>query len=229
MSQQERDFLTELLAGHSLTEEELNKRQWQILEAAIKVFSEKGFEASRTSEIAKTAQVAEGTIFRYYRTKKDLLLGLLMPLMVNFFRPMLFLSIERIMENQEDKPLEEVFKQLYLDRLALVRKNFPLIKTVLIESSYHPELLQPLQEEIGPKITPMVDEFMRANVDSGVFRQLDPRLLTRTTVSLMLGYVILSSTLPNLFAGDDDAEEIEKMVDILFHGIINQEEDKGIS
>lgn len=43
----------------------LTNTQKKIIDAAIKVFSEKGFEGATTSEIAQEAGVAEGTIFRY--------------------------------------------------------------------------------------------------------------------------------------------------------------------
>ncbi len=42
----------------------------RILEAAVDMFGEKGYASTSTSEIAKRAGVAEGTIFRYYKTKK---------------------------------------------------------------------------------------------------------------------------------------------------------------
>ncbi|WP_446715397.1 helix-turn-helix domain-containing protein [Caloramator sp. Dgby_cultured_2] len=46
----------------------------------MKVFSEKGFEGSRTSEIAKEANVAEGTIFKYFKTKRIFCLVFFYPL-----------------------------------------------------------------------------------------------------------------------------------------------------
>ncbi len=48
----------------------------KILNAAVKVFSEKGFYGSRVSEIAKEADVADGTIYLYFKNKDDLLISL---------------------------------------------------------------------------------------------------------------------------------------------------------
>ena len=48
----------------------------KILQAAIKVFSEKGFYNSRVSEIAKEASVADGTIYLYFKNKDDILISL---------------------------------------------------------------------------------------------------------------------------------------------------------
>jgi TetR/AcrR family fatty acid metabolism transcriptional regulator len=47
-------------------------RKQAILQAAIEVFSKGGFRNSSISEIAKRANVAEGTIYQYYKNKEDL-------------------------------------------------------------------------------------------------------------------------------------------------------------
>jgi len=47
-------------------------RKQSILHAAIEVFSKSGFHNSSISEIAKRANVAEGTIYQYYKSKEDL-------------------------------------------------------------------------------------------------------------------------------------------------------------
>ncbi len=52
-----------------------DKRE-RILRAAIKVFARKGFYATRVSEIAKAAGVADGTIYLYFKNKDDLLVSI---------------------------------------------------------------------------------------------------------------------------------------------------------
>jgi TetR/AcrR family fatty acid metabolism transcriptional regulator len=54
---------------------EENKHQ-KIIQAAVKVFAEKGFYNSRVSEIAKEANVADGTIYLYFKNKDDILISL---------------------------------------------------------------------------------------------------------------------------------------------------------
>ena len=48
----------------------------KILRAAVKVFSEKGFYNSRVADIAKEANVADGTIYLYFKNKDDILISL---------------------------------------------------------------------------------------------------------------------------------------------------------
>ena len=52
-------------------------RRTQILEAAGRVFAEKGFHPSTVRDVAKAAGVADGTIYNYFENKSALLLGLL--------------------------------------------------------------------------------------------------------------------------------------------------------
>jgi TetR/AcrR family fatty acid metabolism transcriptional regulator len=52
-----------------------NKHQ-KIIQAAVRVFAEKGFYNSRVSEIAKEANVADGTIYLYFKNKDDILISL---------------------------------------------------------------------------------------------------------------------------------------------------------
>ena len=52
----------------------VDKRE-RILRAAVRVFARKGFYATRVSEIAKAAGVADGTIYLYFKNKDDVLVS----------------------------------------------------------------------------------------------------------------------------------------------------------
>ena len=48
-----------------------------ILNAAIKVFSKKGFEAARMEDIAKTAKLSIGGVYWYYKSKDEIILAIM--------------------------------------------------------------------------------------------------------------------------------------------------------
>jgi len=52
-----------------------DKRQ-RILQAAVKVFARKGYFAAKVAEIARKADVADGTIYLYFKSKDDVLISL---------------------------------------------------------------------------------------------------------------------------------------------------------
>ena len=61
---------------HSAASDRGGDKRERILAAAERVFARRGFFASRVSEIAKDAGVADGTIYLYFKSKDDLLISL---------------------------------------------------------------------------------------------------------------------------------------------------------
>jgi AcrR family transcriptional regulator len=51
----------------------LKEKELKILDASLKLFVERGFHGTSTAEIAKTAGVATGTLFHYFKTKEELI------------------------------------------------------------------------------------------------------------------------------------------------------------
>ncbi len=51
----------------------LKEKEQKIMDAALKLFVERGFHGTSTAEIARTADVATGTLFHYFKTKEELI------------------------------------------------------------------------------------------------------------------------------------------------------------
>lgn len=56
-------------------EENKKQKQEAILEAALKVFSEKGYAVAKIAEVAQAGGVGKGTIYEYYNSKENLFFG----------------------------------------------------------------------------------------------------------------------------------------------------------
>lgn len=57
-------------------------RKKQIIEAALQVFIQKGYRAATTLEIAKTANISEVTLFRYFSSKQEIFQAGIEPILV---------------------------------------------------------------------------------------------------------------------------------------------------
>ena len=60
--------------AENLTKEE---RQYQIMDAAMKVFTKKGFSSARMDDIVEESGLSKGAIYHYYEGKKDIFLSLI--------------------------------------------------------------------------------------------------------------------------------------------------------
>jgi len=68
----------------SKREQAREERRRQILEAALAVFSRKGFHAANVSDVAAEAGVSQGTIYWYFESKEELLNAALLAFFVDF-------------------------------------------------------------------------------------------------------------------------------------------------
>jgi AcrR family transcriptional regulator len=146
-------------------------KEQKILEAAIAVFSEKGFSGATTSEIAKRAGVAEGTIFRYFKTKKDILQGILIQLLNLAGEPIIIEGIRKILLNTENKDLREVLKAFIYDRLEVLGSVLPMIKIIITEALYHDDIREAFFQNIVSKVFEIFTIFHRQMLERGLIRE----------------------------------------------------------
>ena len=134
----------------------------QIDEAAIALFSEKGFANTSTKEIANKANVAEGTIFRHYKTKDNLLLNILLKFM-KFLVPMVKKDVTSKLDNQKFENVEDFLRFFLMDRIDFVKKNHDIFRIFVKELIYNDALRQNLLgghlNEIGEAFYSYYDTF----------------------------------------------------------------------
>ena len=107
-------------------------RRKQILDAAMAVFVEKGFNGSTTLEIAKAANISEVTLFRYFSSKREMFL--------QGIEPILFSTLEGSINASNEVSDEAKLKYILYDRISLISKNYQIVKLILTEASLLSEL-----------------------------------------------------------------------------------------
>lgn len=189
-----------------------SERRQHILDAALTVFLRKGFSGSTTREIAAEAGVAEGTIFRYFKTKKDLLLGLVAPHVIQ--------SLSDTLEAMAGESDEAILMAVIRNRLATLNNNRDLVQLMFTEAQFHPELKEQFVEEIVMKVAKVLEEFMMKRIDRGAFREIDPKIATRALVGMVGVFVMWKQFLhADKYLNFDDESLTETIVDIFLNGI----------
>lgn len=154
----------------------------KVLAAALELFSNKGFHATTTAKIAQLAGVSEGTIYKYFPSKNELLKQLLTPL---------FLKIKNnfFIKVQNYHNLTELVSFFVEDRVQFVINNFSLFKLfiqeVLIQSPIADILDNILndQEGIFSDLQKLKDNFPEIN------QQLSPLEILRIFLGPMIVYI----------------------------------------
>lgn len=194
-----------------------NKRE-AILAAAIKIFAQKSYNGTTTSEIAKEAGVAEGTIFRYFKTKKDILIKGVIDKFTEFVGEK-FISeqLTNILEKNSDKDGREILKILIKDRIELVKKYKDIMKVVVSESLYNAEVATSIKKNILPKAKLFIRKFLTTYIEKGVFRNVDLDVAETALMGTVTAYVVQNLFLKQSYISNE--EEIDKLIDIIIGGL----------
>lgn len=197
--------------------DDLTEKQKQILLAAIDSFSEKGYAATSTSEIAKKAGVAEGTIFRHYKTKKDLLMAIVAPTMARFLAPFIIKDISKVI-NTNYPCFEDFLKAMVENRKHFVQQNLSLIKIMIQELPFQPELQAQFKAHVLPEVYERMKGLITHYQDKGEIIELPPYSVVRLIASTIFGYLIGRYMLFTEVNWDEDIE-IERTIQFIMHGL----------
>nr|WP_255688817.1 TetR/AcrR family transcriptional regulator [Pontibacillus sp. HN14] len=200
-------------------QEQLTPKQQQIVQAAIEMFSEKGYASTSTSEIAKRAGVAEGTIFRHYKTKKDLLLAIVSPVITKLAVPFIAQSfVKQVFKEGEHEDFEELLRTILVNRFEFAKKNVPLLKIVLQEVAFHPELQDRYKEVFRAEVLPHFERFISHYQEQGLIKDYPTETVLRLVITTVIGFLVTRFIIMPDGEWDDEAE-IDRTIDYILNGL----------
>lgn len=188
-----------------------NAKKERILNAALKLFSQQGFHATTTKEIAAESGVAEGLIFYHFGDKRKLLLYL-----VNNF--------SFVTQLQEDAgelsklPAEEALFQYGLAYLGFLRTNMDYLMLI-----WSPELIR--DAEVSNEVSRLIEGFGTAG--SSILKQAagskhQPEHTVQVAMTMMTSSILVYCMLHSRFGQEalplGDESYIRELVRLLMHG-----------
>lgn len=103
----------------------------KVLMTALKLFANNGFHGTTTAKIAKQAGVSEGTIYKYFSSKEDLLISLLQPILTGI-KTSFFNSLDsKQLESRHD--LAALIDFIVTNRIHFIEVNFDFVRLILQE------------------------------------------------------------------------------------------------
>ena len=194
----------------------------KISSAACELFCEKGYSATSTSEIAKRAEVSEGTIFRYFATKKDLLLYIATYGIEMFAEDIAIKPLVDLSEKYKDESIEKFLYELVMDRYKLMEEHKSISMIFMNELSFHNEIQELFRKEIGEKVNDILTKSFDNFFKRGVFRD---DINTRSAMRYFSGmiFVIFMEHVHGMRDENVSIEEDVKIaIDIFLNGVRNR-------
>jgi AcrR family transcriptional regulator len=185
-------------------EREKEHRKEEILDAAQKVFFEKGLPTATMDEIADAAELSKGTLYLYYKSKEDLYLGVMM-------RGMQVLYTEyEVLAASQDSPLQKIVKlsELYIDFFASNRNFFRMFHFLQMPQ-FHKQVSEEMQQYCGTetrRLWDIVIAIMKQGMETGILRSdLNP---------IEIGIILWSSSTALMLRGDTEGERWKERLNI---------------
>lgn len=141
-----------------------SEKYHRIIEAATKIFAKKGFYPAKISEIAKEAQVADGTIYIYFESKDDILISLFEEQM----RVVLENMVTQISELEDPARKLERFA---LTHLQLIEQNKDMAEIIQVELRQSGKFMKEYKNEKFTQYLDLIGDIVREGQEKGIFKK----------------------------------------------------------
>jgi len=136
----------------------------RIIKAALKVFAKKGFYNSRVSEIAKEAEIADGTIYLYFKNKDDILISLFESEMKEMINNM------KIELSKYRDPLEKI-KVFAFQHLNMITENQDWAEVAQVELRQSSKFMREYVKDHYIEYLNIFANIIREGQEEGIFKE----------------------------------------------------------
>jgi AcrR family transcriptional regulator len=192
-------------------------RPQELLAAALTVFVERGYAATRLDDVATLAGVSKGTLYLYFSSKEDL------------FRAVVRVNLLPVLDEAEQiidsytGPSTDMLRDFILGWWQRIG-NTPLsglTKLVMAESGNFPEVAKFYHDEIISRSDALVIRMLERGMARGEFRQVDAGKVHMVIVAPVLMLTLWKHSFDQCRAEPIPVTEyLATVIDVIMHGLV---------
>jgi AcrR family transcriptional regulator len=193
-------------------------RPGELLDAALELFVEKGYAATRSEEVAARAGVSKGTLFLYFPSKEELFKAVVRENLSGRFK-----EWEDEFETFEGSTAEMVryCMHIWWERIGATPAS-GITKLIISEARNFPDLAAFYQQEVVRPGTTLIRRILQRGVDRGEFRAIDIDYTVFSLVAPMVFLIMMKHSLGACTPEDyalDPLRYVDTHVDNLLGGL----------
>jgi AcrR family transcriptional regulator len=202
-------------------EQDNTDRRQQIIEAALNVFSTKGFHKATNKDIAQAAGgISPGLIYWYFKDKEDLFLSIIRE-RAGIFQ--LADHPERLMELPPREGLA-LIGRTYLS-VFKVPGNVAIIRIMVAEAIRFPQIAEMFYKQVARRFLGLLSQYLQHQVDLGRLRPHDTLIAARSFLGMFVVNVVTREIMRDPVAmATPDEQLIATVLDIFLGGLEVAEE-----
>lgn len=192
-------------------------RPGELLDAALNLFVEKGFAATRMEEVATRAGVSKGTVFLYFPSKEELFKAVVRENISGRFEEW---NAELLSYEGSAADMLHHCMTSWWQRVGSTQAS-GITKLLISEGSHFPDIVEFYQNEVVQPGHALIRQVLQRGIDRGEFRAVNLDFAVYGVVAVMM-FLILSkhaaACLPNKQPLDPDAY-IANQVALMLQGL----------
>ena len=201
-------------------------RPGELLDAALDLFVEKGFAATRSEEVAARAGVSKGTLFLYFPSKEELFKAVVRENMSGRFA-----EWNEEFENFEGSTADMVryCMDVWWERIGATRAS-GITKLIISEARNFPELAAFYQQEVIRPATELMRRMLQRGVARGEFRAIDVEYAVFSITAPMIFLIMMKHSLGACVPQEyplDPQRYLATQVDVLLNGLCKDAAGEG--
>ncbi len=197
----------------------LNTKE-KILKAAYHCFSEKGYHATSTKEIAKTAGVSEITLFRHFGTKEDIFREVIRNYSI-------LPELHKIKLESDDLSLYETLNLIVRKFYNTLRNRKKFVKITLCEINKSSDEIVNTYCNFIDELDTIVISIFKSKKDKYPIKELNLNIATRGLMGMVYTFFLTNEIFLNKIPTDDELDEAFKVfLEIYLNGIVEVSDEK---
>jgi TetR/AcrR family transcriptional regulator len=192
------------------------ERRRQLIEVAIRLFSQKGFRGTTTKEIALAAGITEGIIFRHFPTKDELYVAILDYKASQSPVDAWLDELGRLAAGRDD---ETLFRAVASRILAHHRKDRDFMRLMLYSALEGHDLARAFSEKQFKPLHDFLCDYIACRQRDGEFRRADASLAVCAFLAMPIHHGLMTWLLKFNPSKISDAEAAERFTQIFLKGL----------
>lgn len=192
-------------------------RPQELLAAALDLFVERGYAATRLDDVAARAGVSKGTLYLYFTNKEELFKAVVRENVV----PVLG-EAEGMVENHAGSSTE-LFREIVLGWWERIgdTKLAGITKLMMAESNNFPEVTQFYHDEVISRANAMIMRMLERGIERGEFRKIDVRQATNVICAPMIMLMLWKHSFSSCHGEPISPETyLDSFIDLFLHGVL---------
>ncbi len=186
----------------------------KLLEATLKLISEKGYLGATTREISREAGVTELTLFRHFGTKERLFEELLNSYT---FLP----RLKELLPELDTIAYEEALTLVATKFLMTLKERKPMMKILSSEIHVYPEKIRTMYVAFLDEVRSTLASYFISLQKNGVLRKVSPEIAARAFLGMLFNYFRTEEIMKdNGMTKKRMEQNVQEFVSIFVHGTV---------